>query len=289
MNKKAMYLILVLVSVFVPAAIILFIVSQTTSGNIIKAPTFQIISNTLALGGFLSSALFSFLLVKQGEDNRKHNDMVNARSEAARDLGFIAANHTIIDFYDSFTVSYMSTRYLARLKKSQDFTFFMRDNGIDLDNVKENMDEYIFVTVKIPIRVVVGTAVSSIQFKNIKMNRQDKVHNFIPCARNFSALILYNDDKKCQEVSVNLITTKDSEFAQQDVVNPFTKIKFFLTMHSFLGVAVTGWTELYFSNPQNLEKDGANKYKINSTQFQIVGLPTLKKSVEDDISQMIDQ
>jgi len=276
----------IFMGVFTLIAVALFTVSQLMSGDIIRTPTFQIVGNFLSLGLVLSSAWFSFLLIKQGETNRRNNDETNTRAESFRNLSFIASNHTIVDFYESITISYESERYIKRLKESHDFKFYMLEKGINLDDVKTNFEDYIFLTIKIPIRVVVGTAIGSIQFKNIRMDRSDKVHHFVPCTKDFHALILYNEDAKRQEVSVNIIANKDKDFYTQDIVNPFTKIKLFLTMHSFLGVAVSGWTELYFTNPQNLETDGANKYKINSSQFQIVGLPVLKKSVDDDISML---
>ena len=269
--------------IFTLGVITLFIISQTTSGNIIEAPTFQILSNTLSLGSVLSAALFSFLLIRQGDITRKSNDDVNTRSEAFRSLQFVASNHTIVEFYDNMTIFRESERYIKRLKDTGDFRFYMRERGIDLEDIKEDFDKYFFLTLKIPVRVIVGQAVSAIQFRKMRMDRVEGNHTFVPCSGNFSALILYNDDEKRQEVSVNLIVNKDSEFYNEDIVNPFTKIKLNVTMHSFLGVAVTGWTELYFTNPQKLEKDGANKYKINSSQFQISGLPVLNDSVNMEI------
>jgi len=218
--------------------------------------------------------------MKQGKTSSRSSADANARAESFRNLQFIASNHTIVDFFDSLLIFIEPERYVERLRQTQDFKFYMREKGIDLEDVKENFDNYFFLTVKIPIRVVVGNAVSSIQFRKFRLDRADKMHNFVPCSGNFHALILYNDEEKRQEVSINLIVNKDSEFYTTDIINPFTKIKLNLTMHSFLGVAVTGWTELYFTNPQKLEKDGTNKYKINSSQFQIVGLPTLDNSVD---------
>ena len=282
---KTKILISILVA-FTVAVVTLFVVSQTV-GGFIETPTFQILSNFMTFGSVISATLFSYLLIRQGDMHKKNNDDVNARAEAFRDLQFIASNHTITEFYDQMLIFRESERYVERLKRNLDFKFYMREKEIDLEDVKANFDNYFFLTVKIPIRVVVGNAVSSIQLKNFRLDRVDKVHNFVPCAKNFRALILYSDDDKRQEVTVNLIANKHSEFYSNDIVNPFTKIKLLVTMHSFLGVAVTGWNELYFTNPQKLEKDGTNKYKINSSQFQISGLPTLVGSVGADISEQV--
>ena len=272
--------LVILLSAFTIVIVGLFVVSQLMPGDIIQTSTFQILSNVLSLGLVLSSSLFSYLVMKQGKTSSRSSADANARAESFRNLQFIASNHTIVDFFDSLLIFIEPERYVERLRQTQDFKFYMREKGIDLEDVKENFDNYFFLTVKIPIRVVVGNAVSSIQFRKFRLDRADKMHNFVPCSGNFHALILYNDEEKRQEVSINLIVNKDSEFYTTDIINPFTKIKLNLTMHSFLGVAVTGWTELYFTNPQKLEKDGTNKYKINSSQFQIVGLPTLDNSVD---------
>ena len=250
----------------------MFTVSQLMAGEIIQTPTFQILSNLLTLGLVFQSAIFSFVLYRQAKST-------DARAEAFRNLQFIASNHTIIEFFDNMLIFRESERYVKRLKETMDFKFYMRENGIDFEDVKANIDKYHFLTVKIPLRVIVGNAISSVQFKNFRLDRTDKTHSFVPCSDNFYGLILYNDDEKRQEVSVNLIVNKDSEFYIHEIINPFTKIKIFLTMHSFLGVEVSGWTELYFTNPQKLDKDGANRYKITSSQFQISGLPKLKDVV----------
>ena len=282
---------IIILCTFVVITLGLFVASQIMAHNdqnIIQPPTFQVISNFLSLGMALTSALFSFLLIRQGDITRKNNDDVNARSEAFRTLQFIAANHTIVDFVDNMLLFRISERYTKRLRDTGDFKFYMRENGIAVAEVRENYDNYLFLTLKLPIRIVVGTAVRAIQFTNILMVRENTVHSFVPCSKSFHALILYNEDEKRQEASVNLIVDKDSEFYNEDITNPFTKIKVHVKMHSFLGVAVAGWMELYFTNPQKLERDGANKYKINSSQFQITGLPTLAEALESDISDQVN-
>ena len=265
---------------FTTIVIGLFIGAQLMTGNIIETPTFQILSNFLSFALVASSAIFSWVIYRQSVENTKNNEDINARSESFRNLQFIASNHTITEFFDNMQIFYESDRYIKRLKETQDFKFYMYENGINMDDVKENFDDYFFLTVKIPIRTVVGNAVSSIQFKNFHLERSDKVHNFIPCTPESRGLIIFNDEEQRQEFSINLIATKHNEFYNTDIVNPFTKIKIYMTMHSFLGVAVSGWTELYFTNPQKLEKGGINKYKISSSQFQISGLPTLTAEVQ---------
>jgi len=286
MNTKV---IIIILSVFSTTAVAIFIVSQFVAVNFIEPPTFQVIGNLLALGVMLQSAAFNFLIIKQSNAHRKNSDDSNERAEAFRNLQFIASNHTIIDFVDNLLIFQTSSRYIKRLRENLDFKFYLRERNTSLDDIKTNFKNYQFLTVKIPIKVVVGSAVSMIQILNFSLKKEDSTHNFMPCSGDFKALLLYNETDERQEISVNLIVPKDSELYSDKSVDVFTKIRLHIKMHSFLGVAVTGWTELYFSNPQKLEKDGASKYKIHSSQFQIVGLPELENSVGTDISEQVSK
>jgi hypothetical protein len=46
---------------------------------------------------------------------------------------------------------------------------------------------------------------------------------------------------------------------------------------SLLGVSIKGMSELYFTNPEKLEGDLTNTYKINASNFVISGMPYLEK------------
>jgi len=263
----------VVISVFIYSAIV-------PGTELIQTNTSRFLANILSMGVMIQSAIFSLLLIKQSESNRKNSDEVNARSEAFRNFQFIASNYTTVDFFDSMTLYRESQKYIDRLKERMDFKFYMRQDGISFDDIKKNLDEYVFLTVKLPLKIVVGDAVARIRFYNFRLDRDDVVHSFVPCCDGFQGLILWNEKKQRQELSLNLIAQKDSDFFCEDTVTPFTKIKVFLSMHSVLGVVVKGWTELYFTNPQKRERDGANKYIINSTQFNITSLPELETSID---------
>jgi len=282
MNTKIplFFLIGVVIVVFT-----LFIVSQFVipGVDLIQTPTARLLANVLALGVMIQSAIFSLLLIRQAEINKKNNDEINARAESFRNLQFVASNHVIIEFFDNMLMYRTSDRYVTRLKERMDFRFYMRYNGVDFEDVKENTEKYSFLTVKIPLRLVVGDSIGKIRFLNFRLDRGEEVHNFVPCCENFQGLILWNESKKRQELSINLIVPKDNDFYSEDTVTPFSKIKVFLSMHSMLGVVVKGRTELYFTNPQKRERDGANKYIIHSSQFKVDGLPELDSTVEDGL------
>jgi len=84
-------------------------------------------------------------------------------------------------------------------------------------------------------------------------------------------------------VVVNLIEKKDSGFFNVKEVNQFSKIKINLTMQSLLGVAIDGIIELYFTNPQKIEKSGHSKYNIISSHFEVNGMPKLVDSALDEV------
>lgn len=50
-----------------------------------------------------------------------------------------------------------------------------------------------------------------------------------------------------------------------------------LHITSLLGVVVEGMSELYFTNPEQIEGDFTNTYKINSSNFIIKGMPYIEK------------
>ncbi|MCL2586953.1 MAG: hypothetical protein FWE31_01800 [Firmicutes bacterium] len=261
----------------VATVLVLFTVSAFIPGlEMIETPTARLLGNIIALGAMIQSAIFSLLLIRQSEVNRKNSEVTNARSETFRNFQFIAANRATIEFVDHMSLNRASIRYVNRLKKDLDFRFFLLHNGSVLDDVKENFQNYSFLTVKIPFKIVVGDEIGAVKFINLMLDREDETHKFVPCSEDYQGLIIWNETKKRQELSVNLILPKGSGFYNEETVTPFSRIKIFMSMHSTLGVVVKGWTDLYFTNPQRRDSDGANKYLISSSRFRISGLPELE-------------
>ncbi len=130
--------------------------------------------------------------------------------------------------------------------------------------------------------MIEGKAAGGICFSRFEFTGDKTGYCFVPCAKENRSLILYNEADKRGEAVVNLIFKQDGGFFLTNQVVPFSKIRVFFTVRSLLGVAVTGRTELYFTNPLKLEKTGANKYTINSSQFEASGIPTLRQHAEKD-------
>jgi len=284
MNFKL--LIIIWASVFAVLATV-FIVTHFTSG-LIGQEGFWLINLIIAFASFVMTSVFSVAIFnhnkisrEMSEENRRNSDEVNTRAEEFRTLQFVSSNYTVIDFTDYMLLYAEPKRYIDGLKKHKDFTLYMKEDGTDITDAAENAGNYKFITIKIPFKVAEGKSVGKIRFSRFKFVKEGGSHIFVPCGKNNGSLIIYNDADRRNEVVVNLITDNTSEFFADGEIIPFLKIKANLTMQSLLGVAVTGWVELYFNNPLKLENSGANKYKINSSEFEISGLPVLTRGKEE--------
>ena len=265
--------------------------SSSTDPNLIIQPsTYYIITIVVSFSTFVMTTFFSFVIFNHNktmreisEDNKKRSEEAETRGEEFRKLQFISSNYSVIDFVDNMLLYEEYKQYVDQLRETKDFFCHLYENDIEMKDVIENFDNYDFLSVKIPFKVAEGKSTASIRISRFKFSKEGKDHRFVPCTHGSNTLILQDEEGKNQVLAVNLITRKDSDFYKSTEVVPFKKIKLNLTMCSLLGVAVTGWTELYFTNPRKLEKNGANQYKINSSQFKISGLPVLLNRIDDDI------
>lgn len=91
------------------------------------------------------------------------------------------------------------------------------------------------------------------------------------------AYILYNENTKRNNAIINLVVPKDSDFFISSQINDFSKITIKIGIISLLGVKVKGVVELYFTNPLQIEGNGSNTYKINSSNFTISEIPKVIK------------
>jgi len=253
--------------------------------------TFTIISIIVSFASFIATSFFSISIYNhntslrsQNDEIRRQTNTVSRRGELFRNLQFIAGNYSIIDFVDHMLMFDESDRYIKRLIETNDFTFYLLEHGIEKEKVLKNLKDYTFITVKIPIKIVEGKAINKISIHKIKFVKDTATYNLAPSENDTAnALIIYNENDHRQEAVINLIVNKDSELYNSGVLNLYQKIKITLTMESLLNVAIAGSIELYFTNPEKIEKSGANKYKINSSQFQLIGKPKLNIGREYEI------
>jgi len=282
---KISYLIIAWASVLALITITI-IISAATRREI----NYDLISIIITFAAFISASFFTFAVFNhnaairiQSDEIRHQTNAVNRRAELFRNLQFIAANYTIIDFVDHMLIYSEYERYIQKVKETGRFQFYLMENDIIKENVLESLDDYQFLTVRMPIKIIEGKAIGKVSLSKIKFEKENSTHIFIPTEGNESTvLILYNEIDHRMETIINLIMKKGSQFYTAEEINPFLKIKISLTLESLLGVIIGGAIELYFTNPEKIEKSGANKYKINSSQFEILGKPRLNVGKEYD-------
>jgi serine/threonine protein kinase len=233
----------------------------------------------IAFATFLSSMLFSLLILMQHKTTLKINDDTNKRAEMFRELQFASSNYSIIDFIDRMLIYQESSRYIEKLIKSNSMMFHMLEKGIDSKDISINPNHYHFLTIRIPFKVIEGKLVSSITFDKLRFERDGIDYEFFPPEKNSEsrAFLLHNERTKRNNSIINLIMRKDSAFYKSNKVNHFTKIKIYINITSLLGVKVKGNSELYFTNPEQIEGDNTNTYAIHSSNFLITEQPKIIK------------
>ena len=237
----------------------------------------RVVAIFIAFASFLTSMLFSLLILQHNKTTVRINDDTNRRAELFRELQFASANYSIIDFIDRMLIYQESERYINRLVEQKSMMFHMLEKGIDQMDVYMNPTNYQFLSIRIPFRVIEGKIVSSITFDKLRFERDLIDYEFYPPKeyKESRAFLLYNERTKRNNVIINLIMKNDSLFYNPKEVNIFTKIKIYMNIKSLLGVTVKGNSELYFTNPEQIEGDNTNTYSIHSSNFLITEQPKI--------------
>lgn len=231
----------------------------------------------IAYASFISSTTFSFLIYYHNRTVSRINDDTNKRAALFRELQFASNNYAIIEFMDRMLIYNESERYIEKFIKNGLANFHMLESNISLDDIIKKPHDYHFISIRIPFRVVEGKMVSHISFSKITFERDLKKYIFLCPEPNkeSQAFILYNELTKRNNVIINLVYSKDSDFMNHELNDYFTKIKIKINITSLLGVRVIGISELYFTNPENIEGKGSKSYKINSSNFTLTEMPTI--------------
>lgn len=235
----------------------------------------------VAFASFCSSTLFSLLILLHNRTVVRINDDTNKRAELFRELQFASSNYSIIEFMDRMLIYGESERYVNRMLQRRSMMFHMMEDQDHEEDIYQNPGNYRFVSLKIPFRVIEGKIISSITFDKLRFERNGVNYEFItpPSEIESRAFLLYNEHTKRNNVIINLIIRKDSEFYDPAQINVFSKIKIYINITSLLGVKVKGNSELYFTNPEQIEGDGTNTYRINSANFTLTEMPKIVRSI----------
>jgi hypothetical protein len=235
----------------------------------------------MAFMSFLSTSLFSLLILLHNKTVLKINDDTNRRAELFRELQFVSSNYSIIEFMDRMLIYMESSRYIDRFIGRKSAIFHMFESKINENDVYSHQEDYLFLSLKIPFRVIEGKTVSNITFDRLKFERNQEDFIFVPGEglNEGKCFLLYNEHTKRNNVIINLVVSKHGGFFNPSVVNDFSKIKIHINITSLLGVKVKGVSELYFTNPLQIEGDGSNTYKINSANFTLIDKPKIIETI----------
>ncbi len=274
MKKRILFIMVIVgVSVFTAAFIMLLFGDYLDERfNVIGI---RVATLFIAFTSFISSTAFSFLVYFHNRTVSRINDDANRRAELFRELQFASSNYSIIEFMDRMKITQESTRYIEKFILNGNTSFHMLESNISEEDVIANHINYSFISVRIPFKVVEGKMVSHITLDSLTFERNEKKYTFItPKSQEESRVfILYNEMTKRNNVIINLVFSKESDFFHMDTINYFSKIKIRLNITSLLGVRVKGISELYFTNPEQIEGEYANTYKITSSNFTLSEMP----------------
>lgn len=270
-DKSTRLLVIVLIVVFVVSLVAMFL------GDFL-ASTFDVIGIRVAVlivafASFGSSTLFSLMVYIHNKTVSKINDDSNKRAEVFRELQFASDNYCSIEFNDRALIYPESERYIPRYYNKEKPSFHMVQETLDPN------DELMFYSIRLPFRVIEGKSAGAIRLSLIKFERDNKIFNFVPMSHEMEtrAYLLYNEQTKRNNIILNLVFNKNSSFFKEDELNVFTKIKLTLGVTSILGVTIRGTSELYFTNPTQIEGAGSSTYKINSSNFRLTQQPLIEE------------
>ena len=231
----------------------------------------------ISFAAFCSTSAFSYLIYNHNRTVSRVNDDLNKRAEMFKELQFASSNYSIIEFKDKMALYSESERYVQKYINKGNITYHIFASDVDYKDVLANQKKYLFFTLKIPFEVVEGKVLSSIKIERLRFERTGVDYFFDSHDDNNETItfLLYDEAITKRNVIINLVTHKTSDFFDLNRINNFSKLKIHLKITSLLGVEVRGVSELYFTNPEILEKSGINSYWINGSNFKLTDMPRI--------------
>lgn len=275
-SNKLIFVLIIMTGLIVFLVSLVFLYAGDELDQLFNVIGIRVVALFLSFVSFLSSILFSLLILLHNKTTVKINDDTNKRAELFRELSFASSNYSIIDFIDRMLLYNESERYIERFIEKKSSTFHVFEDGIDVKDVFNNPNQYSFISMKIPFRVVEGKMVSMITFDKLRFERDERDYIFYSENKEEArAFILYNERTKRNNMIINLVMPKGSKFYNSAEINRYSKIKIYINIYSLLGVKIKGNSELYFTNPKQIEGDNTNTYAINSSNFLITEGPKI--------------
>lgn len=276
-KSQRLFIVLICIGVLVFLLSLFFLIIGDELDRAFNVIGIRIATLFVAFVSFFSTSTFSYLVYSHNRTVSRVNDDANQRAELFRELQFASSNYSIIEFYDRIEIYPESDRYIEKFIGNQSLEFHMFEESINCEKVLAKPEQYRYLTLRLPYRVVEGKVVSKISFERLKFERSGKVYRFKSPNTSSQAFLLYNDLTKRNEAIINLIIAQDSDFLNNEKDNEFTKIKINVLITSILGVVAKGINELYFTSPEINKENGTNLYKINSSNFTLIAIPQLEK------------
>lgn len=275
MSKKKLSVVVIvsLVIVFILSMISLLLGDWLASNiDVIGIRIAALLVSFAALG---ASTLFSYMIYYHNRTVSRINDDQNKHAELFRDLQFASSNYSIIEFNDRMLISKESDRYIHKFYENDIPSFHMVHDKLDTN---ENL---LFYTIRIPFKVIDGKLAGQIWLSQITYEKNNQRFDFIPMTHEGITQVytLYNEKTKRNNLIINLVFNKESNYFNEEEVNEYSKIKIYIKITSIMGVSVEGTCELYFTNPTQIEGDGLHTYKINSSNFRINKKPYIEKEL----------
>ena len=283
-KQNKIIVVMVVISTFIFLAAVVALIFGDFLAATFDVIGIRIATLIVAFASFCSSTLFSLLILVHNKTVVKINDDTNRRAELFRELQFASSNYSIIEFMDRMLIYDESPRYVEKFVKKKLLDFHMLESSIKEEDVYENPDDFTYLSIKIPFRVIEGKMISNITFTKLKFERDNQNFIFLspPSLIETTTYLLYNEHTKRNNIIVNIIVPKECVFFDKKKLNIFSKIKMNITITSLLGVAVNGVSELFFTNPEQIEGDGTSTYRINSSNFLLYNTPTIKNLFESN-------
>jgi len=245
--KKSTLIIMISINIFVFAVAMLALIYGELLNQMYHVIGIRIATLFVAFASFCSSSAFSLLIYIHNRTINKANNDANKRAELFRELQFASSNYTIIEFMDRMLIYDESQRYVDRYIYKKNLQFHMLESQIQAEDVLSNLQNYNYISLKIPFRIIEGKIASAITFNDLKFMRDEESFTFYPPNQEeeSQAYILYNENTKRNNAIINLVVPKDSDFFISSQINDFSKITIKIGIISLLGVKVKGVVELY--------------------------------------------
>ena len=114
-ESKLIFSVIIITGIIVFSLSLVMLYAGDQLDQLFNVIGIRVVALFLAFASFLSSMLFSLLILLHNKTTVKINDDTNKRAELFRELQFASANYSIIDFIDRMLLYKESDRYIDKM------------------------------------------------------------------------------------------------------------------------------------------------------------------------------